>query len=151
MWWVFFLINLCYQALWSALDFNESFKNRSLFWQFDCDALSQISYHFENDIWVCLCFCMTGSCHYSFKLISAGNGYAGSSNRDETWGTSIQIQMLFPRVKEEVTVVMRAWTIRGESCIAAQRGVERFAYRLLKAGCGILGQFKKTLCFKIKV
>lgn len=93
---------------------------------------------------------MTGNCHYSFKLISAGNGYAGSSNRDETRDTSIQIQM-FPRVKEEVTVVMRAWTIRGESCIAARRGVGRFAYRLLEAVCGIFGQFKKIVCFKIKV
>lgn len=94
---------------------------------------------------------MTGNCHYSFKLISAGNGYAGSSNRDETGGTSIQIQMLFPRVKEEVTAVMRAWAIRGESCMAAGRGFGCFAYRLLKAGRGIFGQFKKILCFKIKV
>lgn len=86
---------------------------------------------------------MTGNCHYSFKLTSAGNGYAGSSNRDETQGTSIQIQMLFPRVKEEVTVVMRAWTIRRESCIAAQRDFGYFAYRLLKAGCGFLDKSRK--------
>lgn len=94
---------------------------------------------------------MSGNCHYSFKFTSAGNGYADSSNRNETQGTSIQIQMLFPRVKEEVTVVMRAWTIRGEICIAAQRGLGYFAYRLLKAGCDIFGQVKKILCFKIKV
>lgn len=35
--------------------------------------------------------------------------------------------MLFPRVKEEVRVVVRAWTIRDESCFAAQRGVGHFA------------------------
>lgn len=86
---------------------------------------------------------MTGNCHYSFKLISVGNGYAGSSNKDETLGTSIQIQMLLPRVKEDVIVVMRAWTIGGESCPAAQGGVGCFAYRSLEDGCGISANSRK--------
>lgn len=86
---------------------------------------------------------MTGNCHYSFKLTSVGNGYGGSSNTDETLGTSIQIQMLLPHVNEDVTVVMRAWTIGGESCTAAQGGVGYFAYRSLEEGCSILGNSRK--------
>lgn len=56
---------------------------------------------------------------------------------------------VFPRVKEEEIVVMKAWTIRVE--VAAQRGVGHFAYRLLKAGYAIFGQFKRILCFKMQV
>lgn len=50
---------------------------------------------------------MTGNCHYSFQRISVVDGYAGSSNKEETLGISIRIQILFPRVKEGVTVVVR--------------------------------------------
>lgn len=77
---------------------------------------------------------MTGDCRYSFQLISVVGGYAGSSNKEETLGISIKIQILFPRVKE----VVRAWTLGSGGCTTAQGDVEWFACRLLKEGCGIL-------------
>lgn len=41
--------------------------------------------------------------------------------------------MLFPWGKGEGTVVRRAWTVRGESCLAAQGGFGSFAYKQVVA------------------